>query len=272
MKSNVNELMSLSKKIRANIIKMAFGAGKEGSHFGGSLSSVEILVALYKEIANIDCFDPTNPNRDRILISKGHCAIAYYNVLYECGLLKKDDILHYEKDGYDMPGHPIKNTNKGIEYGAGSLGMALSVGVGMAIDAKRKKRDNKVYVLLGDGECEEGSIWEAVLCAAHNHLDNLIIIVDRNHLQYDGRPEEIAGLSDIEKKFTSFGCKTIVADDGHNIEELLQAFHCNHEDKPLVIVANTVKGKGVSFMEDNAKWHYGKLTEKEYELALLEQQ
>lgn len=272
MKFKTEELEALANKIRTNIIKMAFEAGKEGSHFGGSLSCVEMLLVLYKEIANISRFDGVDPNRDRILVSKGHCALAYYNVLYECGFLTDEDLAHYEKNGYDMPGHPIKNLKKGIEYGSGSLGMALSVGVGMAIDAKRKKRENRVFVLLGDGECEEGSIWEAVLCASHNQLDNLIIMVDRNNLQYDGSPEQVAGMVDIEDKFISFGCKTIVVDNGHDVNELIKAFECLHDDRPLVIVANTVKGKGVSFMENNLKWHYGNLTEKEYKLALSEQQ
>ena len=265
------QLKQVASKIRRNIIEMAHDAGKEGSHLGGALSSVEILVVLYMYASNLCNENGDFDLRDKILISKGHCVLAYYNILHECGFLSDEDLAHYEKNGFDMPGHPLRNYDKRIEYSTGSLGMALSVGVGMALSAKIKQRSNRVFVLLGDGECEEGSIWEAALCASHNKLDNLVAIIDRNHLQYDGSPEELAGMDDVEGKFKAFGWDAVSVDDGHEVGQLITAFDKKHSGAPLAIIANTVKGKGVSFMENDAKWHHGTMTEKEYLIAISEQ-
>ena len=268
--NNIDHIWQMAIRMRARAIEMAHSAGKAGAHLGGGLSCIEILAALYGEIANIDSNNPCNPNRDRILISKGHCVLAYYTALFEKGFLKEDDLAHFEKNGYDMPGHPLKNLDKGIEYAAGSLGMALSVGVGMALDARVKKRKNNVYVLLGDGECEEGSVWEAIMYAPHYELDNLFAIIDCNRLQYDGTTDEITGLDNFEEKFKQFGWSAVTVEDGHDIRKLVDAFHITHEGKPLAVIASTIKGKGVSFMENDGKWHHGIMTDDEYNKAIEE--
>lgn len=268
--SNVDLICQMAQRMRSRAIEMAHSAGKTGAHLGGGLSCIEILAVMYGLIASNDARRPYDTNRDRVLISKAHCVLAYYTALFERGFLSEEDLAHFEKDGYDMPGHPLKNLEKGIEYAAGSLGMALSVGVGMALDAKVKKRKNNVYVLLGDGECEEGSVWEAIMYAPHYKLDNLIAIVDCNKLQYDGTTDEIAGLDNLGAKFKEFGWSTVVVDDGHDIGKLIEAFNVLHEGKPLAVIASTIKGKGVSFMENNGKWHHGVMTDDEYSRAMEE--
>lgn len=268
--NNIDHIWQMAKRMRIRAIEMAHTAGKTGAHLGGGLSCIEILAVMYGQVANNDPNNPYALNRDRILISKAHCVLAYYTALFEKGFLSEEDLVHFEKDGYDMPGHPLKNIEKGIEYAAGSLGMALSVGVGMALDAKVKKRKNNVYVLLGDGECEEGSVWEAVMYAPHYKLDNLIVIVDCNKLQYDGTTDEIVGLDNLGEKFKEFGWSTVVVEEGHDIEKLIDAFNMFHEGKPLAIIASTIKGKGVSFMENNGKWHHGVMTDDEYHRAIEE--
>ena len=181
--------------------------------------------------------------------------LAYYTALYEAGFISKEDIDSFEKEGSLFIGHPVKNIDKGIEYSSGSLGMALSVGVGMAISAKNRKSHRKIYVIMGDGECQEGSIWEACFLAGKHQLD--------------GFSKNICGYDNLEEKFAVFGC-AVKNVDGHSVEALLNAFeHCN-QNKPNVIIANTIKGKGVSFMENNYKWHHSVLNKSQYELALAE--
>lgn len=268
--NNIELIWQMAGRMRMKAIEMAYAAGKTGAHLGGGLSCIEILAVLYGKIANNDSNNPYDLNRDRILISKAHCVLAYYTALFEKGFLEEEDLEHFEKNGYDMPGHPLKNLSKGIEYAAGSLGMALSVGVGMALDAKIKKRKNNVYVLLGDGECEEGSVWEAIMYAPHCNLDNLVAIIDRNRLQYDGTTDEIAGLDNIEARFKEFGWCAVTVEDGHDIGKLINAFNIPHEGRPLAIIASTIKGKGVSFMENEGKWHHGVITDEEYKRAMKE--
>lgn len=263
------DIEKMAFRMRRTALKMAHAAGKSGAHLGGGLSCIEILAVLYGAVADVRADDPLWGQRDRILISKAHCVLAYYTALREMGFLTDEDIAHFEQNGYDMPGHPLRNQRKGIEYAAGSLGMAPSVAVGMALDAKLKNRENKVYVLLGDGECEEGAVWEAFLSASHYKLDNLVVIIDRNHLQYDGTTEEVAGLDKISQKLAAFGFK-VVEVNGHDIGALLDAFREGAEEKPLAVIADTVKGKGVSFMENNLKWHHGVMSEKEFQAAMEE--
>ena len=269
MNNKIKDLEKMTKRMREMSINMAFSAGKNGAHLGGGLSAIEILAVLYGAVARLNPDNPNWEDRDRILISKAHCVLAYYTALYEAGFLTEDDLASFEKNGSYFVGHPIKNIEKGIEYAGGSLGMALSVAAGMAIHAKRKSSSRKVYVLLGDGECEEGSVWEAVMFAANHKLNNLIAIIDRNQLQYDGTTEEIAGLDDFSKRITAFGWKTVEV-DGHSIPALLKAYKDTDEERPLAVIANTVKGKGVSFMENDPLWHHSELKKELYEQAIAE--
>lgn len=263
------DIEKMAKRMRLQALDMAYHAGKTGSHLGGGFSCIEILAALYGGSAKLDAQRPTWKYRDRILISKAHAVLAYYTALYEAGFLTKDDLNSFEQDGSDFVGHPLRNMEKGIEYAGGSLGMALSVGCGIALDLKNRNIDSKVFVLLGDGECQEGSVWEAMMFAAKEKLDNLVMIIDNNKLQYDGTCEEIGGLYNIPEKCRAFGWYTINC-NGHRISELMEAFSTKMSERPLAIVADTVKGKGVSFMENNPLWHHSELKQAQYEEAKAE--
>lgn len=266
---NINELQEMSKRMRILSLEMAHNAGKNGAHLGGGLSAIEILAVLYGEILNVNPQNPYDLERDVVLLGKGHGVLAYYTALFEKGFLSKNDIDSFEKNGSVFIGHPVKNIEKGIEFSSGSLGMALSVGVGMAISAKNRKSKRNIYVILGDGECQEGSVWEALSLAAKYRLDNLIIVVDSNKVQSDGFVSEISGYDNLLEKMQAFGCESIEV-DGHNIEELIDVFHSPKRGKPRVIIANTIKGKGVSFMENDYKWHHSVLSDEQYRCALNE--
>ena len=264
-------LTAMAKRMRLKALDMAFHAGKAGAHLGGGLSSIEILAVLYGEIARLDCSNPYWEDRDRILISKAHCVLAYYTALNESGFITDEELKLFEKNGSDLAGHPLKNIEKGIEYAGGSLGMALSAAAGMAIHAKAVNSKRKIYVLLGDGECEEGSVWEAMMFAANYKLDNLVAVIDWNKLQYDGTIAEVAGLDNLPEKIRAFGWKAVEA-DGHDIRDMVRAYQEGEPGKPLAILANTVKGKGVSFMEGNPLWHHSELNESLYKQAVAEVQ
>lgn len=268
MYDNVSDVEKMAYRMRLRALRMAHDAGKNGAHLGGGLSCIEILATLYS-YANINPQNVKNRDHDRILISKAHCVLAYYAALYEKGFLTEEDIKTFEQDGSDFPGHPLKNIDYGIEYAGGSLGMALSVGIGMAYAAKQEKSNRRVYVLLGDGECEEGSIWEGIISASHFNLNNLCVIIDRNRLQYDGTTEEIGGLGNFKEKMKAFDWQ-VEEIDGHNVSALLEAFENINADKPKMVIADTIKGKGVSFMENNKKWHHSTLSDKQYEEAVAE--
>ncbi|MDE4907330.1 transketolase [Methanogenium marinum] len=233
---------------------------------------IEIMATLYGGILR---FDPKNPEwdgRDRFILSKGHGVLAYYTALAEAGFFPKDELLKFEVNGECLPGHPILNMEKGIECSTGSLGMGLPFGAGLALAGKMQKKSYRTYVLVGDGECDEGSIWECAMFASHYHLSNLIAIVDSNKLQYDGPCCEIMNLDNFKAKWESFGWD-VTEVDGHNVKELYDAFSvCSHSSngKPQVIIADTVKGKGVSFMENNKEWHHSTLSQKQYDLAMQE--
>lgn len=263
------EIIEMAKRMRLMALDMAYAAGKSGAHLGGALSAIEILATLYGDVARLDSKNPSWQDRDRILIGKAHCVLAYYTALYEKGYLTKEEIDSFEQVGSNLVGHPQKDIEHGMEYAGGSLGMALSVAAGMALCAKNEKSVRKVYVLLGDGECEEGSIWESMMFAGHYKLDNLVAIIDRNRLQSDGDTEDVLGLGKLARKIEAFDWKVVEA-DGHNVEELLEAYRTDSEGKPLVIIANTVKGKGVSFMENDFLWHHSELKEELYMQAKQE--
>ena len=257
------EIASLN--MRKNIIHLAHQAGSNGSHIGPALSIVEIMAVLYLEILNINPSDPVWSSRDRFLLSKGHGALGYYVAMYEAGVISKDELYSYEVNGGFFPGQPSKNLSLGIEYSGGSLGLGLSYGAGIAIAAKRRNESFRTFVLMGDGEINEGSVWESVMFAKHNKLSNLTAIIDRNNMQSDGPSKDIINV-DIEALWRGFGWEVVTC-DGHNVKQLIEAFEQNNTDNPKVIIANTIKGKGISFMENSKEWHHNRLTDELYQKA-----
>ncbi len=267
---DIENIKSLKKNLLRNIIDAAFYAGASSAHIGGALSSVDIVATLFSNFAKITPKNFKNIERDYFILSKGHACLVYYAVLVEMGFFSKEELKTFEKTDSFLLGHPVINQKFGIDFSTGSLGMGLSIGVGLAIALKKKKVvDKNIYVLIGDGECNEGSIWEAIMCANHYKLDNLTIIIDRNNLQQTGSNDEIMSLGELSKKFLSFGCKTNNI-DGHNLNELFSSFSERTNEKPKAIIANTVKGKGLSFAENNNKFHHTVLTKTLYDKAIEE--
>tara|TARA_X000000950_G_scaffold153267_1_gene188230 strand:+ start:688 stop:1518 length:831 start_codon:yes stop_codon:yes gene_type:complete len=265
---NINHLNLVCKKIRKSILDTSLAAGASSSHFGGSLSTVEILVTLFEKILNFKTNEPLWENRDRFILSKGHACLGYYSMLAEKGFFPKDSLNLFEKNDSFLLGHPVINKKKGIEFSNGSLGMGLSLGIGVALAAKIRNKNFKTYVLIGDGECNEGSVWEAAMSAPHFQLKNLTAILDNNNLQQTGSNKEIMSSSNLEKKWTSFNWHTIIV-DGHNTEELEKAFNVE-SNKPKLILAKTIKGKGFKFSENNNEWHHKVLTKNQYDIAIQE--
>lgn len=265
---NINHLNLVCKKIRKSILDTSLAAGASSSHFGGSLSTVEILVTLFEKILNFKTNEPLWENRDRFILSKGHACLGYYSMLAEKGFFPKDSLNLFEKNDSFLLGHPVINKKKGIEFSNGSLGMGLSLGIGVALAAKIRNKNFKTYVLIGDGECNEGSVWEAAMSAPHFQLKNLTAILDNNNLQQTGSNKEIMSSSNLEKKWTSFNWHTITV-DGHNTDELEKAFNIE-SNKPKLILAKTIKGKGFKFSENNNEWHHKVLTKNQYDIAIQE--
>ena len=265
----IGELKQIAKKVRYNVVKMVGLA--ESGHPGGSLSATDIIVALYYKLMNHDPKNPNKEDRDRFVLSKGHCCPALYAVLAELGYFDEDKLWKLRKTGALLQGHPSIKT-PGIEANTGSLGHGFSVAVGMALGCRLDKLDNHVYVLLGDGECQEGQVWEAAMAASHYKLDNLIGFVDRNRLQIDGCTEDVMCLGGLKEKFKAFGWDVFEI-DGHNFEQIIETVEkakSMKNGKPKMIIANTVKGKGVSFMENNVGFHGKAPNKEELEQALKE--
>jgi len=268
METKIKYLKSKATEIRKLIVEMLAKAGS--GHPGGSLSSTDIITCLYFDVMRHDPKNPTWPERDRFHLSKGHCCPALYAALTVSGYFPRENLWTLRRLNSMLQGHPDKRV-PGIELASGSLGQGLSIGLGMALSAKLDKKDYRVYCLMGDGELQEGNIWEAAMAAAHFKADNLCGIVDYNHFQIDGRTEDIMNLEPLLNKWEAFGWHAISC-DGHNIKELLEAFRIAKtvKQKPTVIIAHTVKGKGVSFMEHVVDFHGRAPTEKEREIALKE--
>ena len=268
MKS-AQELKQFSKSIRKNILDMAFTAGSSSAHIGGALSIADIMGTLFANKIKFKEGDPNFEGRDRFILSKGHACLAYYASLFENKFLDKNDLLSFEKNGSDLLGHPVRNMKKGIEFSTGSLGMGLSLGIGVALALKKKKLSNRIYIILGDGECNEGSVWEAAMCASHYKLNNITVIVDNNNFQQTGSNDQIMSLGDLSLKWKSFNWSTTII-DGHNFEQINSSLEKNLIDCPNVIIAKTIKGKGVSIFENNNSWHHAVITKKIYDEAMLE--
>jgi transketolase len=264
---SIIKIKNFSNEIRKNILEMAFHAGANSSHFGGALSIVEIVSFLFSHKMKIKKDDPTWNDRDRFILSKGHACLAYYAALCEIGYIPKDKLKTFEKNDSDLLGHPVINRKLGIDFSNGSLGMGLSIGVGVALASKKNKKINDVYVILGDGECNEGSVWEAAMAAPNIGLTNLYAIIDKNNFQQTGTNKEIMSTENLVEKWKSFGWETNEV-DGHDIEKIYDVFNQkNVSIKPKAIIANTIKGKGFSFSDNNNDWHHAVLSKALYEKA-----
>jgi len=259
-------LISKANEIRLSVLNAIYRSGK--GHIGGAYSCTDILIALYYGgVLKYDAKNPKWDKRDRFILSKGHAAIALYAVFSDLGYFKETELESFNNSGM-LGEHPDINI-PGIEINSGSLGHGLGVGAGMALAAKLDAKKYRTFVLLGDGECNEGSVWEAVMFAAHQNLDNLTAIVDRNRLCIHGSTEEINQLDPLDKKFEAFGWE-VESLDGHDIEEIISKIKENLSGRPKMIIANTIKGKGVSFMENIASWHHGSLSDELYQKAKSE--
>jgi transketolase len=270
MGKNINIIEDWAQNIRKNIILLANGVGKKGVHIGSALSTVEILATIYASYLNYDVTDAESDKRDFFILSKGHAYLSLYCTLCKAGFFSEEELTaNFMTDGGFLPVHPVMNVKKGIEYSGGSLGMGVSFAVGKAYALNRQNRNNKVYTLLGDGECNEGSVWEAFMSASNLKLSNLTFIIDRNGFQQDGGTDETLKI-DLHKLIKDCGINVIEV-DGHNIKELMDAFDCKFDNvRPKCIIANTVKGKGVSFMESNNYWHHSFMTKKQFAEASKE--
>lgn len=269
--NEIEEIKNTSKKLRRQILKMIHGS--KSGHPGGSLSCIDILNVLFTKCMKICPEGKNNPEydkRDRFILSKGHASAALYAILAHCGYFDESELSGFRKFGSKLQGHPCSHKVNGVEISTGSLGQGLSIGCGIALGLRLDNSDSKVFVYMGDGETEEGSVWEAAMNAAHHKLGNLIAFVDRNGLQIDGCTEKVKSVGDLNAKFKAFGWNTIEI-DGHDIEQIYSAVtETETSSVPTVIIAKTVKGKGVSFMENQAGWHGKAPDDDELKKALEE--
>ena len=269
LSASVAGMEAMAKKLRRHIITMIGQAGS--GHPGGSLSAVEIMTALYFKLMRHKPLDPQWPGRDRFILSKGHAAPALYAVLAECGYFPVEELMTLRQMGSRLQGHPDRTITPGVEMSSGSLGQGLSFGLGVALAGRLDEQDYRVYVLLGDGECNEGQVWEAAMATAHYNIDNLTAVVDNNGQQIDGWNCDVMSLDPFVAKWQAFGWNVIEV-DGHSLPKLIAAFKEAQgvKGQPTVIVAHTIKGKGVSFMENNPDFHGTAPNSIEVELALKE--
>ena len=266
---DIKELEKQANEVRKRIIEQVYSANS--GHPGGSLSIADILTVLYFNELNIDEKNPKWEDRDRMILSKGHCSPALYSCLANRGFFDKEELKKFRNINSRLQGHPDMNKVPGVDMTTGSLGQGLSVANGMALASKLNHEGVRVYCVCGDGEIQEGQIWEAAMTSSHRKLDNLCLIVDNNNLQIDGNVDTVKNIYPLDEKFKSFGFEVIKV-DGHDIEKLIKAFDKAKtiKEKPTVIIAKTIKGKGVSFMENKADWHGKAPNEEEYKMAMEE--
>lgn len=267
--TNIKDLEDKAKQIRIGIIEEVYNA--KSGHPGGSLSIADVFTVLYFNEMNIKPENPKWEDRDRLVLSKGHCSPVLYSCLANRGYFSIEDLKTFRKIDSYLQGHPDINKVPGVDMTSGSLGQGLSVANGMAIAGKMAGKDYRVYCILGDGEIEEGQIWEAAMASSKYKLDNLCVVVDNNNLQIDGTIEEVMSSYPIDEKFKSFGFQVINI-DGHDIDEILKAFEVakNVKEKPTCIIAKTIKGKGISYMENQVGWHGKAPNEEQYQTAMEE--
>ena len=260
-------LTEKAKQIRADILKMLYTC--QSGHPGGSLSCVEMLMTIYYKTAKIDPKNPKWEDRDRIVLSKGHACPALYAILADLGYFPKEDLWTLRQIDSHLQGHPDMRKTPGVDVNTGSLGQGVSIAGGLALGAKHLKKDYKVYAIVGDGEIQEGIVWEAAMSAAHYKLDNLIVLLDHNGLQIDGSNDEVMDIGDVVAKYKAFGFECYKV-DGHNMDEIEAAINAPVVGKPKFICCETHKGQGVSFMEDQAGWHGKAPSKEDYEKAIEE--
>ena len=251
---STTDIKNLAYNIRKDVLDMTFHARANGGHIGGAFSATDILAVLYGKVMK---------ENDKFILSKGHVALAHYAVLAECGFFEKEKLLTFEDSGSTLTTHEIMNAEQGIELSGGSLGYGISIGSGMALTNKQKNIDSHIYILTGDGECNEGSIWEGTLSAAKLGLDNITVIVDHNKQQLDGYTSDIMPMDNIGERFRGFGWN-VVNCDGHDIDEIEKNLLARCEGKPTAVIAETVKGKGVASLEGRPDNHHIRLTEEDY--------
>lgn len=270
MQFNYKEIEFHAKNMRKLMLDMGRHAGGHAAHMGGALSIADVMAVLYFGVMNNREKGVSSPERDRFILSKGHASLGLYSALIEAGLIEESLKNTFEDDYSALLGHPVQNRNLGIEFTNGSLGMGLSIGVGVAIACRKKELENKVYVILGDGECNEGSVWEAFMAASHFKLNNLIAIIDCNKFQLSGATEDIMSLGNMPEKLRAFGWDVDEV-DGHDIPSLCTVLDVSkQQSKPHAVVMNSIKGKGFSFSENNNSWHHAVVTQSAYEQGLAE--
>ena len=263
------QLKEVCKAVRRDIINMTANAGS--GHPGGSLSAVELMTSIFFNHMRVDPRNPKNPDRDRFVLSKGHAAPCYYGVLAELGFISHEEFKNFRQLHSILQGHPDAKKVPGVDASTGSLGQGASIAVGMALAAKHQGKDTRVFALLGDGECQEGQVWEAFMSASHYKLDNLTLVIDNNGLQIDGANDEVMSLGDLPAKLRAFGLDVIELADGNDLEQVEAALSKPAvSGKPRAILAHTVKGKGVSFMENQVGWH-GKAPNEEQRAQALKE-
>lgn len=265
---DIKKVEEWAHKMRIKCIELTHKAGKNGGHMGGALSAMEIFASLYGGVANISPRNRDIINRDRIIVSKGHCVLAYFTALNMAGFISDELLETFETNGTTLHGHPTRNLDRGIEFSAGSLGLGISFAVGVAKSCQLKGLNNRIFVILGDGECNEGIVWESLAFASHHHLRNLTVILDRNRLQLDALTADICNMESFEKKFDAFNFHVDTV-NGHNVKELSEALEKRY-DVPNVVIADTIKGKGISFLENNPACHHYVLNDKQYQQAMEE--
>lgn len=267
--NEIEQFKDIAREIRCSILTMVKEAGV--GHIGGSLSITDILVSLYFKVLKINPKKPGWPDRDRLVMSKGHGAAAIYSALAEKGFFPKEELKTFGLINSNLQVHPDKNRVPGIEASTGALGQGLSIGLGMALAARLDRKDYYTFVILGDGETQEGQVWEAAMFASHYRIDNLTAILDYNNVQLMGNVSEIMEIAPVAEKWSSFGWEVLEI-DGHNFDQIIESLYKAKEvkGKPTIIIANTTKGKGVSFMQNNCKWHGSVPTQEEYIKAMAE--
>lgn len=268
-KHKIDKLCGISRELRKDVVKMSYQASS--SHVGSALSIIDILTVLYFEILNINIKNYKDISRDKFILSKGHASSALYAVLARKGFIGNKMLDTYYTDGSPLSGHPKKNSVPGIEVSTGSLGHGLAMGCGLALSDKNDNRQCKTVILMGDGECDEGSVWESAMFASSRNLNNLIAIIDNNKLQGLGRVDKITGLYSLQEKWRAFNWN-VEEINGHDFNEIYKALKEAYKSqyKPTVIIAHTIKGKGISFMEDKLEWHYKSPNEEQYQSAIKE--
>lgn len=261
------QLQSQARQIRTDILKMLYAC--QSGHPGGSLSLVEILLALYNNVLRYDPQNPSWPERDRLVLSKGHGCPALYATLAEKGFFPRESLWSLRQLGSILQGHPDMHKTPGVDASTGSLGQGMSVSVGYALAGKRQEKPFRVFCVVGDGEAQEGLVWEAAMAAAHYHLNNLTVLMDYNQLQIDGTNDQVLSIGDIMDKFRAFGweCDQV---DGHDMDAITGALNQPAGDKPRFLLCHTVKGKGVTFMENQVGWHGKPMNQEQYEAAMRE--